>query len=330
MEYFLRFAYPAMVYILVPVVVLLAWLRWRHHKGVRYRYSLGSTLKQHKMISQHPHKKIFFSLRFVSLLLFAFLMGKPQLVDPKSTIKVEGIDIALVLDVSDSMSLPHHADDERTRIDVAKEEAIRFVEKRTNDAVGLVVFGNDALTRCPLTADKKMLKNLINDVQIGIVDHNGTLLSTAVVTAANRLKNSKAKSRIMILLTDGEPTGRDIDPKMALDIAKELSIKIYTIGIGSDQEITLNHPFYGSVAVKTTLNKELLTTMAEETGGKFFEAKDAQDMRAVYDAIDKLEKAEIDTPIFTRYYDIFMPFVWLVFLFIFFDLLLSAFVWFSI
>lgn len=330
MEYFVQFAYIKALYVFVPTVFLLSWYKLKKHKGARYRYPLASTLKKNNVITRHPHKKILFFMRFITLLGLALLIGKPQLVDPRSMMNVEGIDIVLVLDISDSMNLPHHADDKRSRIDVAKQEAIYFVEKRTNDAIGVVVFGNEAFSRCPLTVDKQMLKEIISDVHIGMVDRNGTLLSTSVVTAANRLKRSKAASKVMILLTDGEPSENDSDPRNAIEIAKQLDIRIYTIGIGSDQEIWIQHPLYGPVAVKTTLNKKLLTTMANETGGRFFEAKNATDMRLIYDTIDKLEKTEIESPVFTKRYDTFIPFVLFILAMILLELLLSSVVWFGV
>lgn len=309
MELLMRFAYSALLYALIPTVLAVAWYRFRYHKGIIYSYPLATTLHKQGVQSTHPHKKIRFLLRFFTLLGLALLIAKPQLIDPRSMVSVEGIDIMLVLDISGSMNMPHHAGDERSRIEVAKTEAIRFIDKRTNDAIGVVVFGNDALSRCPLTVDKSILKDIVREVDIGMVNPEGTLVATSIVTAANRLKQSKAKSKVMILLTDGEPSDHDMDPQAALAVAKQLGIKIYTVGIGDDQDVWIDHPFYGRIPIKTTLNKKLLTLLAQETGGMFFEAKNATDMRKIYDTIDSLEKTNIQAPIFTNYHDIFMPFL---------------------
>jgi len=329
-DLFLRFAYPIVLYAGLPILLLLAWLRSQLSSNVIYSYSLVSEMYKTNKISKHAYKKILYILRFITLVLLLVLMAKPQWVDPRSKVTVEGIDMVLVLDISGSMNMPHHSHDERSRIDVAKEEAIRFVRKRTNDAIGIVLFGNDALSRCPLTVDKIILEQIIRDVSIGLVNPEGTVLAQSVLTAANRLRNSKAKSKIMILLTDGEPSQNDISPDVAIQAAKQLGIKIYTIGIGDDQEIMVRHPLFGIVPMKTTLNKPLLTSLARETGGKFFEAKNATDMRAVYDAIDALEKTEIESPVFNNYYDWFLPIVFLVLCVACFELFLKAFVWFGI
>jgi Ca-activated chloride channel family protein len=190
---------------------------------------------------------------------------------------------------------------------VAKEEGLRFIEKRANDAIGVVIFGNEAVSRCPLTVDKIMLRDILNEIDIGVINHEGTVLATSIITAASRLKSSTAKSKIMIVLTDGEPTPNDGDPGVAIEIAKSLGIKIYTIGIGDNQEVMINHPFYGAMPYKTTLNRSLLTRIAQETGGTFFEAKSADDMRTVYDTINTLETTKIEAPLFTRYYEMYIP-----------------------
>lgn len=330
MDFFVRFAYSTALFITIPLLIAVIWYRIMYYKGIVYRYPLTSSLAKiptHRLLS---HTRILFLLRALSLTLLAFLIGKPQLVDSRTQVSLEGIDIILVLDVSGSMGMPHHAGDERSRIDVAKEEAIRFIDKRVNDAIGLVVFGSDAVSRCPLTADKVLLKNMIHDVEIGMVNPEGTVVATSIIAAANRLKQSKAASKIMILLTDGEPSEHDADPTVAIKIAQQLGIKIYTVGIGDDQEVLVRHPLYGTIPMRTTLNKPLLTTIAYETGGQFFEAKNAQDMRTIYDTIDCLERAPIDVPLFSNYSDIFMPFIWILLSMLLGEVVLRSLIWFGV
>jgi Ca-activated chloride channel family protein len=329
-EYFLRFAHSAYLYIFIPLFLLIGWYRACHYKGIVYRYPLTGYINKNHGSSAHPHKKILFLIRFIVLAILLFLIAKPQLVDPESHITVEGIDIMLVLDVSGSMSLAHHTNDERSRIDVAKREAARFIDKRINDAIGIVLFGNVALSRCPLTGDKNLLKSLIREIEIGVIDPQGTVVSQSLIAAANRLKQSKAKSKIIILLTDGEPSENDTDPQKAIDIAKQLGIRIYTIGIGDNQEVWVQHPLYGRVPLKTTLNKKLLTTIAQETGGRFFEAKNSRDMGQVYDTIDSLEKTKIETTNFSNYYDIFMPLVWFILALLLLEIILHSLIWFNL
>jgi Ca-activated chloride channel family protein len=330
MDYLVRFAQLHFLYVLVPVILACAWLRLRLYKGVLYNYPLTSILRMRGHVSHHPHKKIIACARFVTLVLLAFLLAKPQLIDPRSTIKIEGIDIMVVLDVSGSMQAPHHTSDDRSRLEVAKEEAIRFIEKRTNDAIGLVIFGNDALSRCPLTADKLILRDMVKDLDIGIVNPDGTLLATAIISAANRLKVSSAKSKIMIVLTDGAPSENDVDPQKAIEVARRLGIKIYTVGIGDNQEIVVRHPAHGLVVMRTVLNKPLLTQIAQETGGKFFEAKQPDDMRRIYDTIDRLERAEIQTPLFSNGIDWFIPLVWFALIIVLVECVVTSWLWFSI
>ena len=329
MEYFLRFYYPILLYILVPAVLLITFLRLKWAKGVLYNYSMGKMLKDNHFASRHPYKKFFFLTRFLSLVTLAILIARPQLVDPRSNVLVEGIDMMLVLDVSGSMQEKDFGDEEKTRFDVAKKEAIRFIKKRENDPMGVVIFGKSAISRCPMTLDKTILKNIVNNLYIGFVDPDGTVLSTAVLMAANRLKDSESKNKVMILLTDGAPTENDVDPNLAVEVAKKLGIKIYTIGIGSDEPQYRHHPFYGYIAMPG-VNKKLLKQMAKTTGGKFFMAKNPKDMRRIYETIDKLEKTEHETNIYSRYFDVFLPFLWVVFIFVLLELFLTAFLWFGL
>lgn len=329
MIYFLRFVHLWALYILLPILAGIIVWRFKFYKPIRFSYSLGSLLHKSGLRSTHPHKKILFWMRSLVLLLLALLVAKPQVVDSRSKVNIEGIDIVLVLDVSGSMQFQDYADDDRSRFAVAKTEAIRFIEKRNNDAIGLVFFGKDAVSRCPLTFDKTLLKKIVDEIEIGVIDPDGTMLVIAMITAANRLKNSTAKSKVMIVLTDGEPSEGDLDPSVAIEVAKKLDIKIYTVGIGSEEEELFVHPLYGVVA-KPKVNKELLTNIAKQTGGQSFMAHNAYDMRRIYDTIDTLEKMEHETPVFSKYYDVFVPFVFFVMGMIMLELFLSSFIWFAI
>ena len=327
MSYFLRLAQLPLLYVLIPLLGLLVWLHKRYHKPVLYQYSLATELYNNKVASTHPYKKIFYVLRFLILLLLAFLIAKPQLVDSRSKVSAEGIDIVLVLDVSGSMQFQDY--DDRSRIDVAKEEAIRFIKKREYDGLGLVIFGKDAVSRCPITLDRTLLKTIVDELNIGVIDPDGTMLITAMITAANRLKHSQAKSKVMIVLTDGEPSEGDMDPSVAIEVAKRLGIKIYTVGIGSEEDEMLMHPLYGLIA-KPKVNKKLLTDVAEKTGGHYFMAHNARDMRHIYDTIDRLEKTEHEVPVFSKYYDIFTPFVFMTIGLVILEVVLSSFIWFAL
>jgi Ca-activated chloride channel family protein len=327
---FFRLEYPWLLLIAVPVVILVVCYRLWLYKSVVYRHSLASTIKK---IAHHnnQYKKYFLNvMRFIALALCAFIVAKPQMVDQTSKVWVDGIDIMMVLDVSGSMSLFDDLHDARPRIDVAKQEALNFIDKRDNDQIGLILFGADAVSRCPLTLDKKILKQIINDIQLGVINHQGTVLSIAMAQGINRLKNAHAKSKIMIVLTDGEPTPGDLEPKVVLDMAKKYGIKIYTIGIGSEKGGYIVDQIFGPRHVPQKLNKPLLMTLAQETGGRFFEAQRPDDIKAIYDTIDKLEKTEYETTLFSKYYDIFIPFLWIVLALLSLEIVLSTLVWFCV
>jgi Ca-activated chloride channel family protein len=174
-----------------------------------------------------------------------------------------------------------------------------------------------------------MLYALLGEVKIGIVDADGTVLSRGLLLAVNRLKNSVAKSKIIILLTDGEPSEHDLPIKVALEAAKKFGIKIYTIGIGSQEQQYMMHPLFGYILLPK-VNKELLDQLAHETGGTSFLAKNPDDMRAIYNTIDSLEKTAYDTDLFSNYYDIFVPFALFLCLAFLSELILATWVWFGI
>ncbi|MCK5633362.1 VWA domain-containing protein [bacterium] len=329
MHYFFRFANIQILIGFLFLIGILFLLKLKKHQHAIYSYSLGGQFKSKNLASRHKHRTIFFILRFFSLILLAFLIGRPQLVDSRSNVLIEGIDIMLVLDVSGSMELRDYGDKKKSRVEVAKQEAIRFIDKRVHDPIGLVIFGQHAISRCPITSDKTILKSIVNDLHIGVVNPDGTVLCRAILNAANRLKDSKSKNKILIMLTDGEPSKGDEKPEIAIEVVKKMGIKVYTIGIGSDKDQIIYHPFYGPIQ-KPKINSELLKKIAKQTGGKFFLAANQNDMRSVYDEIDKLEKTEYETDIFSNYQEVLMPFLWIVFIFVVLEVFLSSFIWFGL
>lgn len=330
MDYMLHLAHPFIFLGAVVIIVACGFFRWFYYRSVVYNYSLVSFFAAQGYHTSSLYKSVPFVFRALVLLFLALLMSRPQWVDIKSKINVEGIDIMMVLDASGSMQCFDDLADQRSRFLVAKTEAINFIEKRENDQIGLVLFGRDAISRCPLTLDRKILKQILQDTELGSVSPNGTALSIAIAMAARRLKDSKAKSKIMIVLTDGEPTREiDIDPLKALDIVKKLGIKIYTIGIGGDHGGLIRQEPFGIVAMHFAYNKNLLKMFAHETGGNFFEAKNPSDMEHIYRVINELEKTEYETNIFTHYLDIIFPFICIICALLLLELI-SAFVWFTL
>jgi Ca-activated chloride channel family protein len=324
---FLHIAYPAVFYALGVALAIIGCLKFFIMKRTWYTYPLTGSIIKHQLQKPPSIKYFLYALRFCILGFLAFLAARPQWADERSKVNVDGIDIIIALDVSGSMQLFDDQHDRRMRVEVAKAEAIRFIEKRSSDPIGLVLFAKDAISRCPLTLDKHILKELVGSIEIGLLDPDGTALGTGLATAVNRLKTSKAKSRIIILLTDGEPSAEKIAPETAIELAQQHQIKVYTIGIGNDQGGFIMHPLFGLQSGQTRVNVPLLKTIAHKTGGEFFLAHNPKEMRSVYEKIDTLEKTEIQTDIFHTFYEAFAYFIWLFLALFFFELLLRISIW---
>lgn len=314
---------------LIGTLLLAIW-RWFYYKEPIYIFSSFKPLANIEK-SKNWHHKLFFLIRLFAILFLVFAIAGFRIPDERTKIPVQGVDIMLVIDVSGSMNFFDDINDQRTRFEVAKAEALRFINLRDNDPIGIVFFASVAISRVPLTLDKTMLANILNDIKLGTINPNATVLSKGILVGLNKIKNSKAKSKILIVLTDGEPTTYlDVDPKIPIELAKKLGVKIYTIGIGSEQGGYFNHPFYGLIQTRTPLNVSLLEEFAKTTGGQFFRAEKPEDLKRIYDTIDKLEKTEYEIPLYGKYYEFFMIFLWLSFLFLIIEIILSTFVWLSL
>ena len=324
----LRFEQAYLLWWLLPALVgAIVWRIWVR-KQVVYRYSLARYLAQKTGNTILYFRVILFILRFSILVLLAFLIAKPQVPDKRTRMSVEGIDIVLALDASGSMACFDDMQDRRSRMQVAKEEAIRFVQCRATDAIGVVVFGNGVISACPLTHDKTVLTEILEHLEIGsMVDDRSTLLAHGLMAALNRLKPSRSPSKIIIMLTDGQPSMHDLSPSVPVSIAQQLGVKIYTIGIGNERGGFVAGPHGMILAEGVQLNEQLLEQISKQTGGVFYRARNAQEIRSIYDTIDKLEKQSVDVPLYTHYRDIFEPFLWLIIILVTLELCLNAFVW---
>lgn len=275
------------------------------------------------------HKYILFFIRAFSLLVFIFLIARPQWVDSRSAINVDGVDIMLALDVSGSMRLFDDPNDRRMRIDVAKQEASKFIEKRTGDSIGIAIFAADAISLCPITLDKMILQSIVREIHLGFINPQATALATGLSIALTKLRHSKSKSKIVILLTDGVPTPEmeKISLDTAVDIAKKLNIKIYTIGIGNKDGGYFQHPSGEVVMMKDSVDEALLQKIADQTGGKFFRAYNPKAMADAYSEIDKLEKTKIESNLFSRAYEAVGIFIFVILFLFFLEIFLRLFVW---
>ena len=250
-----------------------------------------------------------FALRLLALGLIIIALARPQSSSSWSEDRVEGIDIMLTMDISTSMLA---MDFQPNRVEAAKEVAMRFVANRPNDNIGLVVFAGESFTACPLTQDHATLINRLRSMTPGIIEDQ-TAIGSGIATAIGRLKESKAKSKVIILLTDGANNTGNISPKMAADLAKTFGISIYTIGVGSgagEAPYPIETPF-GTVVrnMPVDLDEPTMRQIAEISGGAYFRATDNESLSAIYKKIDQLEKTKLSTRNYHTTYEEFFIFV---------------------
>jgi Ca-activated chloride channel family protein len=270
---------------------------------------------------------VLYALRFLVLAALCLAVARLREPDERSKVPVQGIDIMLVFDASGSMQLIDDRAIGRSRIDSAREEARTFIKKRIHDPMGLVIFSGVAVTRCPLTLDKHMLDEIVAQTGVDTIPVEGTVISEAIIVAANRLKKSKAASRIMIVLTDGAPSPHDKSPQVAAELAKKLGIKIYTIGVGSPEGGWYFNNFFGWQQHRTQYNEKLLHYFAQETGGSSFVAHNPEELERIYTTIDQLERSEHEMPQYAHYVEYFIYFLWIAAVLLVLELLLSTLLW---
>ncbi len=288
------FAYPWFLYLLllIPVLGVWYWLKGRKLQSSITYSSLNpfSTLP----VSWKERLKHFpVILRFLALILLIIALARPQSFSSGEDIYAEGIDIAMVLDISGSMLAE---DFKPNRLEAAKRVIDDFIKARTSDRIGLVIFSRDAFTQCPLTIDYSVLRNLLREIKSGMIE-DGTAIGNAIANGVNRLKSSDAKSKIMILLTDGVNNSGEIDPISAAQIAKTFDIRIYAIGVGTRGEAPypIQTPFgtrYQMMPVE--IDENVMKEIARITSGKYFRATSNRKLEDIYTEIDKLEKTKVE------------------------------------
>lgn len=304
----ITFKNPDLFYLLLLLVPMTAWYIFRNRKNTASIQvsSVASVLKAPKTF-RHYIRHIAFILQMVALGLFVVVLARPQSSTSWENVTTEGIDIVVALDISSSMLAKDFSPD---RLEAAKNVAMEFISGREYDRMGLVVFSGEAFTQCPLTTDRSVLLNLFNDIKSGIIE-DGTAIGNGLATAVARLKDSKAISRVVILLTDGENNRGEIAPVTAAEIAKTYGIRVYTIGVGTIG--TAPYPFqtpYGIQMrdVEVKIDEATLQKIAEIADGKYFRATNNNKLVEIYKEIDKLEKSKIEVREFSRKAEEFMPF----------------------
>jgi Ca-activated chloride channel homolog len=253
-------------------------------------------------------RHILFILRMLALSCIIIALARPQTGNEQQVTSGEGIDIMFCLDISGSMLAQ---DFSPNRMDAAKQVASDFIDRRPTDRMGLVIFAGESFTMCPLTTDHSVLKSQLFNVQSGLLE-DGTAIGSGLATGVERLRSSKSKSKVIILLTDGENNGGSIDPNTAKEIAKSFGIRVYTVGMGTEGFAPV--PVQTSAGVimqreKVSIDEKLLTQIANETGGKYFRATDNENLANIYKEIDRLEKSKFQVTTFTHYTEKFLPFV---------------------
>lgn len=245
-------------------------------------------------------------LRAVTLVLFIFALARPQLVSAEREYQTKGVDIIIALDLSGSMLAEDFKPE--NRLVVAKQEAIQFIRGRENDRIGLVVFARKAFTQCPLTLDYDILVELLKQVRIGMIA-DGTAIGMGLATSVNRLRESVAESKVIILITDGENNAGNIDPITAAELARTFGIRVYTIGVGKGGLVPfpVNDPLFGKryVQANVEIDEMTLKRIADISGGLFFRARDPESLSEIYEKINQLEKTEVQVKEYRSYEELF-------------------------
>jgi len=263
-----------------------------------------------------------FVFRLLAITAIIAAMARPQTMFEEQNAEGEGVDIVLCIDVSGSMTAQ---DLKPNRLEAAKTVAIDFVNKRITDRIAVVIFSGESFTQCPLTTDRRVLVSAIENIRNGLLE-DGTAIGSGLGTSVDRLRTSRSKSKVVILLTDGENNGGLIDPQTAKEIAKAFQVKVYTIGVGTDGYAPQpqNTPMGVVMAnSKVSIDEKLLKEIARETGGNYFRAKDNEGLTGIYDEIDKLEKSKVEITSRTRYTEKFFPFIVAALAFLFLEMLLK-------
>jgi Ca-activated chloride channel homolog len=292
--------------ILVPLLVVYYIFRQGKTTAALKVSSMDMFDRDH-VTFRHYLRHVLFGLRMAAVTLVIIVIARPQNVNKWQNSTSEGIDIMLSIDVSGSMLAE---DFTPNRLEASKNVATEFISGRPDDRIGLTVFSGESFTQCPLTTDHAVLINLMREIKSGIIE-DGTAIGLGLATSINRIKDSDAKSKVIILLTDGVNNRGAIDPITAAEIAKTFNIRVYTIGVGTTGEADC--PImtdYGmrKIKIPVEIDDALLTKISDMTGGKYFRATDNNSLEKVYQEIDKLEKSKIETKEYSKREEMFMPY----------------------
>ena len=307
----MEFANPHILWLLAAIVPLAGYYVWRTMQGdATIRISSVEGLRHAPRTVRYYLRHVPFALRCIALATLIVALARPQSAEHDTRTDAEGIDIVLAIDISGSMLARDFKPD---RITAAKEVAGSFVADRYGDRIGLGAFAAEAFTQSPLTTDQSTLQTLLAQIRSGLIDDSGTAIGNGLATAINRLRESDAKSKVVILLTDGVNNRGEITPITAAEIAKAQNIRVYTIGVGT--EGMAPYPavdMFGNITFvkqKVEIDEKTLTAMAEMTGGRYFRATDNAKLKAIYDEINQLEKSKVEVTEHLSYHEQFLAWV---------------------
>jgi len=301
-------------WLLLALPLVIVWYVFKH-KQQNAELKISS-LKGFKITNSWlpKLKHLLFALRLLALGILIVALARPRTSETNTKTKTtRGIDIVMAIDVSASMLAK---DLKPNRLEALKNVASKFIKGRPNDRIGLVEYAGESYTKTPITSDKSIVLNSLDDIKYNTIIEGGTAIGMGLATAVNRLKDSKAKSKVIILLTDGVNNSGVLNPKIASELAVEFKIKVYTIGIGTNGMAlspvsTLSNGRFQYDRVQVEIDEDLLKDIAKVTGGQYFRATNNQKLEQIYTEINKLEKTEIDEIKFTTYQEHFRPFVWI-------------------
>jgi len=321
----LIFQYP----IVLNLLLLLPALIWFYYKYFRkketaVRYSSLAFFSNMKPTLREKIIHLPFILRVLSIAFLIIALARPQSFSSGENILTEGIDIVMVLDISSSMLAE---DFKPNRLEAAKKVVSEFISNRKYDRIGLVIFSKEGFTQCPMTIDYDVIRNLLKDIKSGLIE-DGTAIGNAIANGVDRLKDSKSKSKVMILVTDGVNNSGEVDPLTAADIAKTFGVKVYTIGVGTygQAPYPFQTPFglrYQMVPVE--IDENLLKQISDVTGGKYFRATNNKVLEEIYDKINSLEKTKIEITSYSNAAELFYYWALLSAIFLLFEIFISKF-----
>ncbi len=302
------YANPEMFYLLLALLPIIAWYILRQKKsGASLQVSTIRNLEAVPKNWKYYFRHLVFALNIAVMTLLVIVLARPQSSENWENVSTEGIDIVMAVDVSTSMLARDLRPD---RLEAAKDVASAFIAGRPYDRIGLVVFAGESFTQCPLTTDHPVVTNLLRETATGILQ-DGTAIGNGLATAVNRLKDSDAISKVIILLTDGENNAGEIPPITAAEIAKTFGIRVYTIGVGTigTAPYPMQTPFGIQVQnIPVKIDEESLQSIAGLTGGKYFRATSNDKLKQIYAEIDALEKSKIEVKEFSKKQEEFQPF----------------------